>query len=137
AAVEAVHRFDKDARIVRAMRVERYDALVLAEHPVAADPEVAAGILAGEWRAREDDVQLLRRLRFAGHEIALDGVVRTAAYGARSVDAIDLARGVPPNLLRDLDRDAPAMLTVPSGRHHRLEYNDDGTVSASVKLQEL
>jgi ATP-dependent helicase HrpB len=26
---------------------------------------------------------------------------------------------------------------VPSGRHHRLEYHEDGTVGAAVKLQEL
>jgi ATP-dependent helicase HrpB len=139
-AVEVVHRFDKEAGIVRAMRVERYDALILAEHPVAADPDAAAAILAAEWLARgprRDDAQLLRRLRFAGHEIALDAIVRTAAYGVRSLHDIDLARGLPSNLIGDLDRDAPEILDVPSGRHHRLEYNDDGTVSASVKLQEL
>ena len=41
------------------------------------------------------------------------------------------------HVLRDLDRDAPEALALPSGRTTRLEYNDDGTVSASVKLQEL
>jgi ATP-dependent helicase HrpB len=136
-AVDVVHRFDKESGAVKAVRMERYDALILSEHPVAIDAEVAANILTGEWRADGDDVQLLRRLRFAGHEIVLDDVVRTAAYGARSLDDIDLARGLPSNLLRELDRDAPEMLTVPSGRQHPLEYNDDGTVSASVKLQEL
>jgi len=40
-------------------------------------------------------------------------------------------------VLRDLDRDAPETLAIPSGRTARLEYNDDGTVSAAVKLQEL
>ena len=36
-----------------------------------------------------------------------------------------------------LDRDAPETIAVPSGRSVRLEYDDDGSVSASVKLQEL
>ena len=36
-----------------------------------------------------------------------------------------------------LDRDAPEAIAVPSGRTARLEYEHDGTVSASVKLQEL
>jgi ATP-dependent RNA helicase HrpB len=40
-------------------------------------------------------------------------------------------------MLRDLNRDAPETIVVPSGRHVRLDYGDDGSVSASVKLQEL
>ena len=32
---------------------------------------------------------------------------------------------------------APQTIRVPSGREARLEYQDDGTVSAAVKLQEL
>src|SRR5205814_8602015 len=36
-----------------------------------------------------------------------------------------------------LERDAPESLSVPSGRQVRLDYSDDGGVSASVKLQEL
>src|SRR5262249_60324063 len=50
---------------------------------------------------------------------------------------MDLRGGVRANWIRGGDRAAPATLTVPSGRQHRLEYNDDGTVTASVKLQEL
>ena len=38
---------------------------------------------------------------------------------------------------RELERLAPEMLSVPSGRKVRLEYRDDGSVLASVKLQEL
>ena len=56
--------------------------------------------------------------------------VRTAAYGVKRLDDIDLTRALAPDVVRDLDRDAPETLAVPSGRHHRLEYNDDGTVSA-------
>ncbi len=139
-ATEVVHRFDKHSGSVKALRVERYDALILSEHAVAADPAIAAGLLADAWTSRnttEDDARLLRRLRFAGHAIDLDDLIRTAAYGARSLDEVDLARALPASIVRDLERDAPETLLVPSGRRAQIEYNDDGTVSASVKLQEL
>jgi ATP-dependent helicase HrpB len=139
-ASEVVHRFDKPGGTVKAAMLERYDELVLSERPMAADPEIAAGLLAEAWRARgprDEDERLLRRLRFAAQSFELDTLVRTASYGARSLDRIELARALPPEALRAIDRDAPETLAVPSGRHHRLEYNDDGTVAASVKLQEL
>ena len=142
-ATEVLHRFDKASGLVKAVRVERYDALVLSEHPVAVDSTIAAGLLAEEWRARGprgDDVRLLRRLRFAGHTVDLDDLddlIRDAAQGARSLDEVDLARGLPASVVRDLGRDAPDTLAVPSGRHARIDYHEDGTVSASVKLQEL
>src|SRR5262245_16274281 len=139
-AAEVVHRFDKASGSVKAFRIERYDALVLSERPVAVDAEIAAALLADEWKRRsrsDEDTRLLRRLRFAGHAIDLDDAIRTAAYGARSVDDVDLARGLGVNVIRDLDRDAPDTLVVPSGRRARIDYNEDGTVSASVKLQEL
>jgi ATP-dependent helicase HrpB len=139
-ASEVVHRFDKASGRVRAFAVDRYDALILNEHPTAADPEIAARLLADAWiqrGPREDDRRLLKRLTFAGKEIDLPRVAAAAAYGARSLDEVDLAKALPADVARDLDRDAPESLAVPSGRHVRLEYTDDGTVSASVKLQEL
>jgi ATP-dependent helicase HrpB len=48
-----------------------------------------------------------------------------------------LARALSPNLTRALDHDAPEAIAVPSGRSVRLEYGDDGSVTAAVKLQEL
>lgn len=36
-----------------------------------------------------------------------------------------------------LENNAPETLQVPSGRHARLEYEKDGSVTAAVKLQEL
>jgi ATP-dependent helicase HrpB len=142
-ATEVLHRFDEASGLVKAVRVERYDALVLSERPAAVDSTIAAGLLAEEWKARGprgDDVRLLRRLRFAGHTVDLDdldNLIRDAAQGARSLDEVDLARGLPASVVRDLGRDAPDTLTVPSGRHARIDYHEDGTVSASVKLQEL
>ena len=42
-----------------------------------------------------------------------------------------------PDILRSLDREAPETIVAPSGRAVKLDYGDDGSVSASVKLQEL
>jgi ATP-dependent RNA helicase HrpB len=137
---EIVHEFHRESGAVRARRVERYDALVLAEHPVAVDPAAAADVLVAAWHGRgpaEADHRLIRRLRFAGVDFDVAAAVKAAAYGARRLDDIDLARALPPQSLRALDRDAPDMLDLPSGRRTRLEYGEDGSVSASVKLQEL
>jgi ATP-dependent RNA helicase HrpB len=137
---EVVHRFDKASGKVRAATVERYDALVLAEHPAPVDPDIAAQLTAEAWLGRgprEEDTRLLRRLRFAGLAADLDGMVRAAAYGVRSLDEVRIARALTPDVVRSLDRDAPESLAVPSGRHTTLEYHEDGSVSASVKLQEL
>jgi ATP-dependent helicase HrpB len=125
---------------VKAVTVDCYDALVLREQPAALDLEIAAGLLTDAWMARgprDDDRRLLHRLVFAGHDIDVAAAVRTAAYGVRRLDDVDLRRALAPETLRELEMAAPDLLAVPSGRHHRLEYNDDGTVGAAVKLQEL
>jgi ATP-dependent helicase HrpB len=86
---------------------------------------------------------LIRRLTFAGRLVDPGDVVqlvehiRTAALGARSLDDISLAHALPHALIRDLARDAPATLAVPSGRSVVIDYQADGTPSVSVKLQEL
>jgi ATP-dependent helicase HrpB len=86
---------------------------------------------------RGEDARVLRRLRFAGREIDLAAIVRAAAYGAKNLDEVRIERALPPDAIRGLDRDAPDSLLVPSGRHKPIEYHDDGSVSVSVKLQEL
>jgi len=137
---EIVHRLDPDLGIVRAARIERYDALVLGEHSTKPDDAIAASLLAGAWKAhapRAADEQLLRRLVFAGRSVDVDELVRLAAHDARSLDDVQLARALPPDVRRALDREAPTVLTVPSGRSVSLEYSADGGVSAAVKLQEV
>jgi ATP-dependent helicase HrpB len=137
---DVFHRFDKATGSVRAVRVERYDALILSEQPAPIDADVAAHLLAAAWMERgagPDDERLLRRLRFAGRAIDLEAIVQVAAHGARSLHGIHVDRGLPADVRRALDRDAPETIAVPSGRRARLEYQDDGTVMASVKLQEL
>jgi ATP-dependent RNA helicase HrpB len=139
-SVEVVHRYDEVRGVVKALEVERYDALVLAERPVDADPERRAELLTEAWLKRGlrgNDVQLLRRLQFAGVAVDVAGVVRRSAVTARALDEIDLASALTFDERQLVDRGAPAVLRVPSGRTADLEYEDDGTVSASVKLQEL
>jgi ATP-dependent helicase HrpB len=139
-ASELVHSFDSASGVVKATMVERYDALVLAEHPTKPDPVLAAGLLADAWIARgprEDGEQLVRRLRFAGRPVDLEQLAKAAAIGARSLDDMPLTRALTFENVRLLERDAPETIVVPSGRTVRLEYDADGGVSASVKLQEL
>ena len=50
---------------------------------------------------------------------------------------MDLEAHLSFDVKRRLAEHAPESLAVPSGRSMRLEYADDGSVSASVKLQEL
>jgi len=135
------HRFDATSGRVKAARVDRYDALVLGEHPIAPDPSVAGPMLAAAWLERgpsERDRGLLRRLAFAGMNLDLQELALTAAAsGARTIDDVDIAAALPPKIARDLERDAPSRLTAPSGRSHPVEYGEDGSVSVEIKLQEL
>jgi ATP-dependent RNA helicase HrpB len=139
-AIERVHRFDEASGKVRAFEIEKYDALTLVERPVPADAEIAAGILVERWLERgpaDEDVRLLRRLKFVGRELDLPSLVRAAAQSARSLSDVRLAEALATGDRSALDRDAPETLMVPSGRRVPLEYADDGSVTASVKLQEL
>jgi ATP-dependent RNA helicase HrpB len=134
------HRFDAISGRVKAARVDRYDALVLGEHPIATDLSVAAPILAAAWLERgpgERDRPLLRRLAFAGIDVDLQELALMAASGARTIDDVDIAGALPPKMARDLERDAPSRFAAPSGRSHPVEYGEDGSVSVEIKLQEL
>lgn len=139
-SIEIVHRFDGASGSVRAFEIERYDALTLAEHPVPVDADTAADLLTDEWLRRpppDEDRRWLARLRFSGQSVDTRSLVRAAACGARSLGEIGLERAIAPDVMRAVERDAPDVLRVPSGRSIRLDYAEDGTVSASVKLQEL
>ena len=134
------HRFDAESGRVRAARVDRFDAIVLDEHPVAPDPDVKARLLAEAWmqRPRAPEVeQLLRRVRFAGCQVDVAALVARAAQTTDTVSDIDLASQVPYGVSREMARGAPASIDLPSGRSARLDYKEDGSVAASVKLQEL
>jgi ATP-dependent helicase HrpB len=139
-AAEIRHTFDESSGTVRASRVTTYDALVLDEQPVTADPEIAARVIAGEYLRRgpsDADAELLRRLKVAGVAVNLEDLVRAAAQGVTGLSEIDLERHLTDDARRLLRRYAPEILRVPSGRDVRLEYRDDTQIVAAVKLQEL
>jgi ATP-dependent helicase HrpB len=133
------HRLD-DAGTVKAFAVSRYDAVVMTEQPVAADPIERACLLAAAWRARpldETSQQLMNRARLAGIDLDLVALSETAAGSARSIHDVDVVAALPWDASRALDAAAPTSLTMPSGRAARLDYREDGTICAAVKLQEL
>ena len=138
--IEIEHRFDPASGRVRALRVMKFDALRLDEHPVSPDPEMKSRLLAEAWMRQEpaeEVTQLLRRARFAGQELDLPRLVADAAIAADTVADIDVAAHVPYGVGRVLAREAPLTLDLPSGRTARIEYLEDGGVAVSVKLQEL
>ncbi|MHB0969045.1 MAG: ATP-dependent helicase HrpB [Thermoanaerobaculia bacterium] len=147
------HRLDPDGS-VRALARRWYGAVVLSERHVKPDADAAAAILAQRWRetldalmAAHDEppeksneermVQLLRRIRFAGIDLDLDALLRSACHGKTRLGDLEIRDYLPHDARRALERNAPETIDVPSGRKARLEYRDDGSVVASVKLQEL
>jgi ATP-dependent helicase HrpB len=137
---EVVHHFHHTSGVVRAAKVDYYGALVLAEHPADPDPELTSDLLVDAWLARgprADDVQFLRRLKFAGQTIEVEDLVRTASRAVTSLDKVKLGAALTADVARAVNRDAPESIRLPSGRTARLDYLADGGVAASVKLQEL
>jgi ATP-dependent helicase HrpB len=138
-STQVEHRIDESNR-VRAARVARFGAIVISETPVAVEPETAAVLLRDAWLARQPDgpdAAIIRRLRFAGIEVDLSAIVLQAAATARALEEIALEPHLPFEVRRSLAALAPSSIVVPSGRSTTLEYGEDGSVSASVKLQEL
>jgi ATP-dependent helicase HrpB len=136
---ERLHELDAAGR-VRAVRRLRYDALVLAEQPVAADSAERARLLASAYRERgwsDRDRALLARLRFADLAVDEAALVDAASLTARSLDDIDVVGALDGNVRRELDRLAPDTLLVPSGRRAPIDYPETGGAVVSVKLQEL
>jgi ATP-dependent helicase HrpB len=134
------HEFDRHAGRVRAFRRDYYGAIVLAEHQAAPDPEAAAALLRDAYMEQgwtDAAEQLARRIRFADMPLEMTELLARATAGQIELARIDLPGNLTWEERQHLDRAAPERLVVPSGRSHALEYQADGTVSASVKLQEL
>jgi ATP-dependent helicase HrpB len=134
------HEYDEAAGRVRAFSRDYYGSLVLRERSVPLDPVASAHLLTAAYLSRgltSPDEQLLARLRFAGVTAEPRQLVAAAAAGCSSIADVDLSRGLSWEIRHALERYAPERLAVPSGRSHRIEYHEDGSVSAEVKLQEL
>ena len=134
------HRFDPKTGAVRATEFERVLGLTIAERAATPDPAKAFPLLVNAFVARgvtPDQEPIAARLRFAGIELDLDAIARTACSGETKLPALSMAASVGHQERRELARLAPAALALPSGREAKLVYRDDDTVVASVKLQEL
>lgn len=134
------HEFDAEAGRVRATARDYYGAIVLAERPAPLDPETAARVLRAAYEARglsDEDVRLLRRLEFAGVAIDWSALLDNAVIGQTKLGDVSLLDHIPWPDRQRMEALAPDRLTVPSGRSHRVEYHEDGSVSMAVKLQEL
>lgn len=137
-AREVVHRLEGDE--VRAVEERRYGRIVLSERPVPALPESAARLLAEALAVRglgPEGERLRRRMRFAGLEIDLETRLRERLTGCTHLSDIALGDLLDGRERQAVERMAPETLAVPSGRRLPLEYREDGTVAAAVKLQEL
>ena len=134
------HEFDPSRDMVRAFARDYYGAIVLAERAVDVDPQIAATLLTDAYLSRElpeNAARLLARMRFAELDADIRALVERAALGCRSLPEIDLAPHLPWDVRSRLDDLAPESIAIPSGRRARLDYQADGSVTASVKLQEL
>src|SRR3989304_3183801 len=95
---------------VRAVERAFYESLVLAERPLAPDPETAANLLAAALKRRGLDPEgerLRRRLAFAGLPLDFEALRHAACRGAESLSEVDLEAHLPFEVRRDLDRLAP------------------------------
>lgn len=110
---------------VRATERVWYGAILLREVNVPPDPEEVRRLTAARLRTSIDP-QLERRLSAAGIEVDWTDLIETTG-----------STQLPWHLQRDLEKRAPARLDLPSGRTTALDYREDGSIVASVKLQEL
>ena len=140
--LSVVHRFDADSGRVRAVAVDRYDALVLAERPVAG----RSGDRARGCSPRRGSRAVRARTIAAAAASAVRRTRRRRRrrwfepprYGARALDDDrSRARACAGRRCATLDRDAPETLAVPSGRRHRARVQRRRQRVRSVKLQEL
>jgi ATP-dependent helicase HrpB len=138
-AVERAHDLDSAGKS-RCYEREKYGAIVLRERQVKVDAAEAAALVAEAFLTQPlsaDHERLLRRLRFAGVAFDLRDLVERAAAATTKVTDLDLEQALEWKIRQQLDHDAPDRFLAPSGRTHRIEYDPDGGVSVSIKLQEL
>ncbi|MCP3981586.1 MAG: ATP-dependent helicase HrpB [bacterium] len=137
---DVCHELDRSSGRVRAFESRMHRSLVLSRREVPPDPENAAAFVAQAVIERGPGgatAAVLRRTRFAGLELDYDGLVRQQSVGRTALFEPDVEAGLTFGERSRLERLAPETIPVPSGRNARLEYRDDGSVVAAVKLQEL
>ncbi|MCB1520365.1 MAG: ATP-dependent helicase HrpB [Hyphomicrobiaceae bacterium] len=159
--------FDATAGRVRARRVDRLGAIVLAQSARAIDSgddaaamlargAVAAGVDRLPWSKAQR--QLRDRIAFArgadadawpdlGDQALSDdaGAWLAPFLGGKTrlaeITADDLGAALaallPFDLSRRLDQDAPTHFTAPTGNRHAIDYEGDGAPRLSIRVQEL
>jgi len=138
--VHLAHVFDSASGTVKAFEQARYGQIVLTERPIRPKPEEAVELLLKaleEAGLDPESRQLLQRATLAGIAVDVDAARRQACTGRVSLPRLDLKAFLSHQELRTIDRVCPEQLPVPSGRRIRLDYQDDGTVRLTVKLQEM
>ena len=146
---------------VRALRVERLGAVVLAERPLA-DPDPAAVAAAVQQGLRSEGLDLLRwtpaaqalRARLAAcrsglgdpwpvvdDEALLAALDLSSARSRVELQRLDVAVALralmPWSLAGRLDELAPERVVVPSGSAVRVDYGDPDAPALPVKVQEV
>jgi len=137
---ELVHTMDESGT-VRAQEHAFYFELLLGVRDVAAEAGKAEELLEKaliERFQKDETVRAIqRRASFAGVQFEVSETAAEAVKGKTRLPAADPASLISASVRGSIDRLAPISLTVPSGRKVTLDYRDDGSVLASVKLQEL
>jgi len=159
--------FDPGAAALRARRVRRLDAIVLASEPRAVTPGEESARLLAEGIAKLDiarlpwskaQMQLRDRvgfLRAAGGgdwPDLTDAALTEAAAGwlapfltaktkLADIGADDLAAALdallPWNLKRRLEDEAPTHFEAPTGNRHAIDYQSEGAPALHIRVQEL
>ena len=128
-----------DTGRLRAVRVRRYDALTLQEHPMRCRPRTAPCSCApGRTRhAAPGSNRCWRDSLSRASNSTSPHVLAAAAADVTRLDQIDLEGALPWDIRQRLLTDAPSRLPLPSGRTAALVYDHGRVVRAAVKLQEL
>ncbi len=134
------HALEVGPGIVRALERSWYGALVLSERPVPPEPDASAQLLTDAILARGLDERsraIARRIRFAELPWNEEAWVRRACEGCSRLEDVNLPGAVTRETRQAVDRIAPELVTLPSGRRVRVEYREDGAVVLAVRIQDL
>jgi ATP-dependent helicase HrpB len=136
---EIAAELDRETGAIKGRAIDWYENVILEENAVTVDDETRSRLLAQAWLEQPDEAsaRLLARLKFAGLEMNVADLLQRAASDARRLRDVELTEDHLPWERQQLARHAPERLAVPSGREMTIEYQADGGVSMSVKLQEL
>ncbi|EAU42320.1 ATP-dependent helicase [Fulvimarina pelagi HTCC2506] len=165
-STEDILVFEREARAVRARRVERLDRIVLSETPLPhpSGPDATAALMEGlkslpfhALGIGKESERLLRRLRFLARadpdgwpdlsDTALHNSLEAwlAPFVPGATQLADIKKGqlrealiglVPLHLQSRLDELAPSQFDAPTGNRHPIRYDEDAPVLA-IRVQEL